>query len=254
MRYNIKIVHFSLVPLLFFFSGSATADTYPFSVNPTFGDRDIFNFTVNSVGTINGEATWTGSAANLALILNGPGQVGYYARKDGSSPLSLSYTVTTADLSKGTDWRLSIVNFGGGDATGTVTIAYPIEPTYLYIYIDIDSTPQGAQIWIDGVNSGELTPSTQYFDRPGEHTIELILNGYQLYQDSFDSSKSMKLKVNLTPIVKPTPTPSFYFIDSTPRGAQIWIDGVNSGELTPFIKYFDKPGEHTIELILNGYQ
>ena len=98
-------------------------------MSSTFGDRDIFNFSVNSVGDINAQATWTGTADNLALILNGPGQVGYYARKDGTSPLSLSYTVTSADLSKGTDWRISIANFGSGTASGTVTLTYPTGTT-----------------------------------------------------------------------------------------------------------------------------
>ena len=98
-----------------------------FSVSSTFGDRDVFYSTVDSVGIISAEATWTGGASNLALILNGPGQVGYFSREDGPSPLSLSYTVTSADLSKGTDWTISIVNFGEGSAAGTVRIKYPIK-------------------------------------------------------------------------------------------------------------------------------
>ena len=276
MRYNIKIVQFSLVSLLFLFSVCATADTYPFSIASTFRDSDgvhpcdIFNSSVNSIGTINDEATWTGSAANLTLILNEPGQIGYYTRKNGPSPLSLSYN--TADLSKGTDRRLSIVNFGCGDPTGTVTTTYPTGPEETplsYIYIDIDSTPQGAQIWIDGVNTGELTPYREYFDKLGKHTIELILNGYQPYQESFDISESITRNATLIPIEEPipfiienptliivtNPPPYIYInIDSTPKGAQIWIDRVNTGELTPYRKYFDRSGEHTIELILNGYQ
>jgi hypothetical protein len=226
--YNKKNVALLLVPLLIiiFLSGNASADTYSFSVSSTFGDRNIFYFTVNSGRTINGEATWTGSAANLALILNGPGQEGYYALDEGLSPLSLSYTVTTADLSKGTDWRLSIVNFGGGDATGTVhgdhtfklslhgykpyqesffvsesrtldvileslPIIPPIPPGVAepFIYIDIDSSPQGAQIWIDGEYSG-VTPLRKYFDRQGDHTFKLGLNGYKDYQESFFISES----------------------------------------------------------------
>jgi hypothetical protein len=131
MKNHQKVGLSFLAPLLIilFLSGNATADTYSFSVGSTLGDRDTFNFTVNSVGTINAGATWTGTAANLALILNGPVQVGYYARDDGPSPLSLNYTVTSADLSKGSGWTLSIVNFRGGDATGTATITYPTNPT-----------------------------------------------------------------------------------------------------------------------------
>jgi hypothetical protein len=105
--------------------GIAAAVTYPFSVGSTFGDRDMFNFTVTSPGVIKAEATWSGSASGLALILNGPGQVGYYARKDGASPLTLSYTATNADTSQGDTWSISIVNFGGGMASGTLTLTYP---------------------------------------------------------------------------------------------------------------------------------
>ena len=94
-------------------------------------------------------------------------------------------------------------------------------PTYSHpkphIYIDINSTPPGAQICIDGVNSGELTPYRKYFDRSGEHTIELILNGYQPYQENFYISESMTKKETLIPIVLPQ---SHIYIDinSTPSG------------------------------------
>ena len=39
--------------------------------------------------------------APLALILNGPGQRGYFARKDGASPLSLEFVVTERAARKG---------------------------------------------------------------------------------------------------------------------------------------------------------
>jgi hypothetical protein len=127
MKINKRFCQFLLVGLLLLvFSGNVNADTYSFSVSSTFGDRDIFNFTVNNVGTIFAEATWTGSASNLALILNGPGQEGYYMREDGTSPLSLSYTITSADLTKGKDWRISIINFEEGNADGNVMITYPM--------------------------------------------------------------------------------------------------------------------------------
>ena len=127
MKINKKSYQFLLVGLLLIvFLGNVNADTYSFSVSSTFEDSDIFNFTVNNVGTIFAEATWTGNASNLALILNGPGQVGYYMQEDGTSPLSLNYTVTSADLSKGKDWRISIINFEEGNADGTVMITYPI--------------------------------------------------------------------------------------------------------------------------------
>ena len=70
--------------------------------------REIF-FEVQKPGKITLDASFSGTG--LALILNGPGQVGYYARQDGNGPLNAEYTVTEADLAKGTAWRASLVNF-----------------------------------------------------------------------------------------------------------------------------------------------
>ena len=87
--------------------------------------HSIYHIRVVQPGTIKVRATWTGTQSNLALIINGPGQVGYYARKDGSSPLEVIYNVTQANLAAGDDWRGSIVSFGNGQANGTVQITYP---------------------------------------------------------------------------------------------------------------------------------
>ncbi len=74
----------------------------------------------------------------------------------------------------------------------------------VFIYIEIDSSPQGAQIWIDGEYSG-VTPLREYFDRPGDHTFKLGLNGYQHYQKSFYISESRTLDVILEPLGGETP-------------------------------------------------
>ena len=98
MKIYKKFYKFLLVGLLLIvFSGNVNADTYSFSVSSTFEDHDIFNFTVNNVGTIFTEATWTGSASNLVLILNRPGQKDYYLQEYGTSPLSLVVNYLTVD-------------------------------------------------------------------------------------------------------------------------------------------------------------
>ncbi|MHB0858028.1 MAG: protein kinase domain-containing protein [Anaerolineae bacterium] len=80
---------------------------------------------VNGGGTLEARATWTGSPADLALILNGPGQVGYYARQDGASPLVVTYSAADADLDKGDTWRFSLVSFSAANAQGEVELNYP---------------------------------------------------------------------------------------------------------------------------------
>lgn len=106
--------------------GLAGTDQHRFSVGSIFGDRDVFDFEVRTPGTIRVEARWTGSASNLALILNGPGQEGHYQRIDGRSPLAVTQQVTRAILARGTRWKASIVNFSRkGAAIGTATVNYP---------------------------------------------------------------------------------------------------------------------------------
>ena len=97
----------------------------------TFGDRVIFPVTVDGPGAIRVEASWSGSAERLALILNGPRRpelrnpVAYYAREDGGSPLTLTYSITTEDAERGQRFYVSLVNFSGGEALGDVEISRP---------------------------------------------------------------------------------------------------------------------------------
>jgi hypothetical protein len=98
----------------------------PFRV--TRQDRNEITMTLDASGTLRVRATWDGDQ-RLALILNGPGQTGYYARNDGGSPLALSFTVTDELLERGTQWRLSIVQFASGRPTqGTVALTLPRPP------------------------------------------------------------------------------------------------------------------------------
>ncbi|MGQ9682611.1 MAG: protein kinase domain-containing protein [Anaerolineae bacterium] len=96
--------------------------TLPISIR---GNRVEYNLRLTGPGLIRFRLTWSGSQGNLALIINGPGQVGYYARQDGGTPLEVSYNVTEADFKKGDAWKVSVVSFGNGIASGTVQIWYP---------------------------------------------------------------------------------------------------------------------------------
>ncbi len=96
-----------------------------FRVDTARGDRTVAEVTVLRPGRIRVQVIWSGSARSLALILNGPGQTGYYARRDGSSPLVVEFDVGQAHMRRGRDWKVAIVNFGGGTASGHLLIEYP---------------------------------------------------------------------------------------------------------------------------------
>ncbi len=76
-------------------------------------EKEIIKLTVHEAGQLTVSVDWAGVPRSLAVILNGPGQVGYFAREDGPSPLSLAYTWTQEDLQKGSEWSLTILNVSG---------------------------------------------------------------------------------------------------------------------------------------------
>ncbi len=88
-------------------------------------NRETVEIEVTSPGRLEVKAQWTGSAAKLALILNGPDRVQYYARQDGQSPLALSFDFNQSHLAKGKDWKVSVALFGEGTARGKVEIHLP---------------------------------------------------------------------------------------------------------------------------------
>lgn len=90
--------------------------------------RMAIDVQVPAAGRLEARAQWTGTAATLSLILNGPGQNQAYARQDGASPRLLTFDIGTALLAKGKAWRLNVVNPGTGTAEVQVTIRLPAPP------------------------------------------------------------------------------------------------------------------------------
>ena len=150
--------------------------------------------------------------------------------------------------------------------------------------INISSNPAGAEIWIDGVNTGKVTPDVMNFDIAGSHDFELRLNGYEIYQENIQISGYMTKEVILVrsriASIKPALTIDesviqkigqdkiarertydwgsvllnfVVQINSTPSGAEIWVDGINTGKFTPD-SIFTSAGTHNFELLLAGYE
>ena len=71
----------------------------------------VRRFSIRKPGPIEADADVEFQRCALALILNGPGQRGYFARKDGVSPLSLQCIVTEEQFAKGDDWSITVTCF-----------------------------------------------------------------------------------------------------------------------------------------------
>ncbi len=118
-----------------------------------------------------------------------------------------------------------------------------------------DSTPQKgkvfitanvpqAEIWIDDVNTARVTPDT-IETTAGSHTFTLkkadYLDASQIVQVVKDSLIS--LNIELTEVTET----GKIFVTSNAQGAQIFVDQINSGKVTPDT-ILTSPGMHQIEL------
>ncbi len=108
----------------YFLKGSASPEEYFFRVGPKPGDRKVIQLTIKEPSRIQATANWTQENVKLALILNGPGQTGFYARKDGYPPLSLEFEVTPDLANKGSGWSVSVTNMNQAKiASGKLNIS-----------------------------------------------------------------------------------------------------------------------------------
>ena len=146
------------------------------------------------------------------------------------------------------------------DTTFTVTIinnltiskSVILTPKILKGNIYISSNPGSAQIFLDSVNTGKITPDTLKDIKAGEHKITLKKNNYTdttvtvTVQDNQTVSKS----VSLTPVI----IRGNIYVESAPGGAQIFIDGNNTNKVTPDTLLNYPVGSHSITLKKNQYR
>lgn len=115
----------------------------------------------------------------------------------------------------------------------------------------ISSVPAGAAIFVDAVNTTKVTPDTVKNLSSGDHTVKLTLAGY--FDTTFtvtvpNANQTASQSVSLAAL----PVGNL-FISSTPGGAAIFLNGSNSGKVTPDSLKNLTPGNHTIKLTLSGY-
>ncbi|KAA3611074.1 MAG: PEGA domain-containing protein [Calditrichaeota bacterium] len=118
--------------------------------------------------------------------------------------------------------------------------------------IIIHSDPKGALIFLNDESTQKFTPDTLTVN-PGNHKIQVALNGYQSDQDSFLVT------------VEPDSVKSIYFllrklnsfgelvVETTPANAVLIIDGTPQSKTTPNA-FKLSTGPHTIIIKKNGYK
>jgi serine/threonine protein kinase len=131
------------------------------------------------------------------------------------------------------------------------------EKTKLFGVVNIKSTPDGASIYLDDKNLGLLTPARIGSLAAGEHKIELKKPGYKTYINKFEMKEGDTIPLSallIKDIIAPVPIYSSINIKSTPPGASVFFDNVNTGLKTPCTIDNVKQGSHKIKIVKRGYE
>ena len=113
----------------------------------------------------------------------------------------------------------------------------------------IDSTPQGAQVQIDGASDPHwTTPFTVPGLQPGQHAVKVSKAGYSTDARTVDVVSGSKSNV----VIHLAQLMAVFSVKSDPSGANIFVDGRDSGKLTPAQVNVDK-GQHILLVRKMGY-
>ncbi|MFZ1010074.1 MAG: PEGA domain-containing protein [Candidatus Sulfotelmatobacter sp.] len=127
--------------------------------------------------------------------------------------------------------------------------AQPIAAIVVPGQMAIDSTPQGAQVQIDGKTDPTwVTPFTLSGLLAGAHTVTVSKAGYSTDTRNVDvisGSKSFAVS-HLSQLM------ATLAVGSSPAGAAIFVDGKDSGKITPAQVSVDK-GQHEVLLRKSGF-
>ncbi|HXY51688.1 MAG TPA: serine/threonine-protein kinase [Terriglobales bacterium] len=115
--------------------------------------------------------------------------------------------------------------------------------------LSVDSTPQGAQVLVDGRSDPNwITPYNLSDMSPGQHTVVVSKAGYGLETRTVEVASGSKsfLAVHLASLS------SSVMVGSDPPGASIYLDGKDTQRVTPSQVTLDR-GTHTILVRKAGY-
>jgi serine/threonine-protein kinase len=118
--------------------------------------------------------------------------------------------------------------------------------------IYISSQPPGADVFINGAKQSGQTPVTLPL-APGQYNLVLRLPGHEPYAGGIQIKDNIQTQLNVPLSEKSTSRVAWAQVNSTPKGAEIIVDGTSTGQFTP-ARVQVPTGVHTVTLRLNGFQ
>jgi PKD repeat protein len=187
---------------------------------------------------------WRHGVKQLDLATNVPASSGIY-----------TWPIPTS-LAPGNDYRINI-----SGVVPPTSIVYDQSDSPFIIattaapgYITVNSTPSGAWVYFDGYNQSKKTLATLTGVSPGSHTITVKLAGYYEQESGIIVSPGKTSTLNFRMESTGTNEPPYgtMVITSTPPAAEVVIDGIATGLMTPFKKEVD-PKTYAITVKAYGY-
>jgi len=127
--------------------------------------------------------------------------------------------------------------------------AAPASPVVVPGQMAIDSNPQGAQVQIDGRNDPTwVTPFTLSGLAAGQHFITVSKAGYSTDTRTVDVTSGSKAFV----VTHLNQLMATLAVSSSPAGANVYIDGKDTGKRTPAQVSVEK-GQHVVLVRMSGY-
>jgi eukaryotic-like serine/threonine-protein kinase len=114
--------------------------------------------------------------------------------------------------------------------------------------LNIDSTPQGAQIQVDGRAAG-VTPFNVANLMPGQHMVTVSKPGFVTDTRTIEVSSGSKSVISVQLAMQSAAVSAH----SDPAGAEVWMDGKDTGKVTPAQISVDRPGTHNFVFKKQGY-
>src|SRR6202158_2543841 len=117
--------------------------------------------------------------------------------------------------------------------------------------ISITSIPPGADVFLDGAKQAGQTPANLPL-KPGQYNLVLRLQGYEAYVGSVQLKENVTTKLDVALKERNANQVAWADVSTTPKGAEILVDGVSTGQYTP-ARIQVPSGLHNIVVRLNGF-
>jgi hypothetical protein len=117
--------------------------------------------------------------------------------------------------------------------------------------IAITSHPPGADVFINGARQPGQTPVTFPLP-PGQYNLVVRMPGYDAYAGNVQVKDNIQTQLDVTLKEKSTVKVAWAQVETSPKGAEILIDGTSTGQTTP-ARVQVPAGLHIVTLRLAGY-